>query len=145
MTSATNPPPRHLPMSATATLTNCYAPLPAAPGAAPPPRRARSERAGGDGAGGGPPARGSRGLRHVRLERGVLSQSSGSALVEWGHTKVLVSVRGPRPARCSGVHAADHGGGLACEGEQSDPDVVLMLGAFGTFVSLMQCQFTTCK
>jgi len=113
---------RHPPMSATATLTNCYVPLPMPPHAEPPtifdpfarptdpkhdPDTDKSDRT--------PSVRGPRGLRHIHLESAVLSQSSGSALVEWGHTKVMVSVRGPRPVNCSGMNAVNNGGGLVCE------------------------------
>jgi len=35
--------------------------------------------------------------------------------VEWGHTKLMVSVRGPRPVNCSSMNAANNGGGLVCE------------------------------
>lgn len=35
--------------------------------------------------------------------------------MEWGHTKLVVSVRGPRPTNCSSLNAANHGGGLVCE------------------------------
>lgn len=36
-------------------------------------------------------------------------------MVEWGHTKLMVSVRGPRPVNCSSMNAASNGGGLVCE------------------------------
>lgn len=61
--------------------------------------------------------RGPRTLRQIHLDRSVLSQSKGSSLVEWGHTKLMVSVRGPRPVNCSSMNAANNGGGLVCEGE----------------------------
>ncbi len=126
---------RHPPMSATATLTNCYVPLPAIShslestaafdpfsrpsdhhnttmalvGQQPHPTSAdaasKEQR------------RGPRTLRQIHLERSLLSQSNGSALVEWGHTKLMVSVRGPRPVNCSSMNAANNGGGLVCEGE----------------------------
>lgn len=134
-------PPRHPPMAATATLTNCYVPLPVAPPpeAATPPAfdplaRPADDRDGGnaigrngadDGDGDGQRAasarrRGPRTLRRIHLDRSVLSQSTGSALVEWGHTKLVASVRGPRPTNCSSLNAANHGGGLVCEGERKD-------------------------
>jgi len=59
--------------------------------------------------------RGSRTLRQIRLDKSILSQSKGSALVEWGQTKILVSVRGPRPINCSSLNAVNNGGGLVCE------------------------------
>ena len=61
-------------------------------------------------------SRGPRTLRHIHLSKSILSQSTGSSLVEWGHTKLLVSVRGPRPINCSSMNAANNGGGLICEG-----------------------------
>lgn len=59
--------------------------------------------------------RGPRTLRQIHLDRSILSQSTGSSLVEWGHTKLMVSVRGPRPVNCSSMNAANNGGGLVCE------------------------------
>lgn len=41
--------------------------------------------------------RGPKALRPIHLSTSVLSQSDGSALVEFGHTKILCSVHGPRP------------------------------------------------
>ena len=35
-------------------------------------------------------------LRELKIEAGVLAHSSGSAYIEWGQNKVLVSVHGPR-------------------------------------------------
>ena len=140
--AAPTPKPRHPPMSATATLTNCYVPLPASsPSSASsrcfdPFARPADDDDGDDNtmgvhpssssssaaaAAGGTAAerrrgRGPRTLRRIRLERSVLHQSTGSSLVEWGHTKLMVSVRGPRPANCSSMSAAGGGGGgLVCE------------------------------
>ncbi|KAL9182388.1 hypothetical protein ACHAXT_013040 [Thalassiosira profunda] len=141
---ATTTAPRHPPMAATATLTNCYAPLPAASSAAadvsadfdPFSRLVDTSTSDADGRslqfqsndghqtgdGSSQPdapaakqTRGPRGLRQLHLSRGILSQSTGSALVEWGHTKLVVSVRGPRPVNCSSLNAANGGGGLVCE------------------------------
>ncbi|KAL7528486.1 hypothetical protein ACHAWF_002582 [Thalassiosira exigua] len=136
MTASSAPRPRHPPMSATATLSTCYVPLPAAS-----PDRGDSTTSGGDFdplarpsddddgnalglAGGGgaaaaaperpPRTRGPRTLRRIRLDKSISSQSSGSSLVEWGHTKLAVSVRGPRPASRASLPSAA-GGGLACE------------------------------
>ena len=137
MSAATAPTPKpcHPPMSATATLTNCYVPLPASspsiassrsfdPFARPAddddgddntmgvhPSSSSSSAAGGTAAE-RRRGRGPRTLRRIRLERSVLHQSTGSSLVEWGHTKLMVSVRGPRPANCSSMGG---GGGLVCE------------------------------
>ena len=53
-------------------------------------------------------------VRQIHLDRSILSQSTGSSLVEWGHTKLLVSVRGPRPVNCSSMNASNNGS-LVCE------------------------------
>ncbi|KAL7490594.1 hypothetical protein ACHAWT_000156 [Skeletonema menzelii] len=110
--------PAHPSMSATATLTNCYVPLPAVvnssniisadydPYARPNndnhhdntslhPSKNTTAAA---------PTRGPRTLRQLHLAKSILSQSTGSALVELGHTKVMVSVRGPRPIACSSMN-----------------------------------------
>lgn len=129
-------PPRHSTMAATATLTNCYVPLPvtspldsASSSSYDPFARPSDECDDGDNNlsnqrgttnGDGSNAsnvRGPRTLRHIHLDRSILSQSTGSSLVEWGHTKLMVSVRGPRPVNCSSMNAANNGGSLMCEGE----------------------------
>lgn len=129
--------PRHPPMSATATLTNCYVPLPVmstsseatSSNSFDPFARPADDYDGGntlshqndDGEGDQKDSsaakqhRGPRTLRQIHLDRHILSQSTGSSLVEWGHTKLMVSVRGPRPVNCSSMKAANNGGGLVCE------------------------------
>jgi len=117
---------RHPAMSATATLTNCYVPLPvddpshdpssASFSSVPfdPWRRPTHDDADDDDDRDGdapPTTRGPKTLRRLHLRRSVLSQSTGSSLVEWGHTKVLCSVRGPRPFHCSGLSHGGIGGG----------------------------------
>ena len=130
--------PRHPPMAATATLTNCYVPLPAISNSLESatafdpfsrPSDHHNIAADNNTLGQHPiattndaskdPRRGPRTLRQIHLEHSVLSQSTGSSLVEWGHTKVMVSVRGPRPVNCSSMNAANNGGGLLCEGKRS--------------------------
>ncbi|KAL7450522.1 hypothetical protein ACHAWC_002429, partial [Mediolabrus comicus] len=59
--------------------------------------------------------RGPRTLRQLHLAKSILSQSTGSALVEWGHTKVMVSVRGPRPNNCSSMNNTNNNSILSCE------------------------------
>ena len=124
---------RHPPMSATATLTNCYVPLPAishsleSTAAFDPFSRPSDHHNTTIALVGQQPStadaasneqrRGPRTLRQIHLEHSALSQSNGSSLVEWGHTKLMVSVRGPRPVNCSSMNAANNGGGLVCEGE----------------------------
>ena len=131
MTAATTH--HHPPMSATATLTNCYVPLSSTDTSTSsnfdPTNRPTDDN--NDGNTLSHPKdnsstttnkqkqsnRGPRTLRHIHLDKSILSQSTGSSLVEWGHTKLLVSVRGPRPMNCSSMNAANNGGGLVCEGK----------------------------
>ncbi len=42
-------------------------------------------------------------IRHLCLDRSILSSSTGSSLIELGHTKVLCSVHGPRPITSSSL------------------------------------------
>jgi len=114
-------------MSMTATLTNCYVPLPATSSSS--SRHlfdpfARIDDNDGDTSlirknhndttttATNKTTRGPRTLRRLRLETSILTSSSvssnnsnggGSSLVEWGHTKLLVSVRGPRPITASSM------------------------------------------
>lgn len=48
-------------------------------------------------------------IRHLCLDRSILSSSTGSSLIELGHTKVLCSVHGPRPITSSSLTSG--GGG----------------------------------
>ena len=132
-------------MSATATLTNCYVPLPSASStnnasiSFDPFARTIDNNSNDDDnnntlshqtssaatttndqKSSNSTTRGPRTLRQIHLDKSILSQSDGSALVEWGHTKLMVSVRGPRPINCSSLNAANNGGGLVCEGEWSE-------------------------
>ena len=124
----------HPPMSATATLTNCYVPLSSTDTSTSsnfdPTNRPTDDSNDGNtlshpkdnsNSTANPKQqsnnRGPRTLRHIHLDKSILSQSTGSSLVEWGHTKLLVSVRGPRPINCSSMNAANNGGGLVCEGK----------------------------
>jgi ribonuclease PH len=130
-------------MSATATLTNCYVPLPAnsnnnnsyssANDNYDPYARPTNDHHNGDSTLHHPEntsaattsssstttaTRGPRTLRQLHLAKSILSQSTGSALVEWGHTKLMVSVRGPRPIHCSSLNsttAATTSSMLQCE------------------------------
>jgi len=131
MTAATTH--HHPPMSATVTLTNCYVPLSSTDTSTSsnfdPSNRPTDDNHDGNTLSHPKDAdsstttnqkqqsRGPRTLRHIHLSKSILSQSTGSSLVEWGHTKLLVSVRGPRPINCSSMNAANNGGGLVCEGE----------------------------
>ena len=82
--------------SAKTALTNCYT-----PGASDPlnQRINPSSRPCGDGKSG--ETRSAKAIRRLCLDRSILTSSTGSALVELGHTKVLCSVHGPRPATSS--------------------------------------------
>lgn len=126
-------------MSMTATLTNCYVPLPATSSSSSSCHLfdplARIDDNDGDTSlvrknhndkstaitTTNKPTRGPRALRRLRLETSILASSSassnsnsgggGSALVEWGHTKLLVSVRGPRPITASSMMKPHDGSG----------------------------------
>ena len=128
----------------TATLTNCYVPLPAATTSSSSCHLfdplARIDDNDGDTssllvrktnhndksssatatttAGTNKTTRGPRTLRRLRLETSILSSSNsgGSSLVEWGHTKLLVSVRGPRPITASSMMKPHDGGGSNSNG-----------------------------
>ena len=132
MTAATTH--HHPPMAATATLTNCYVPLSSTDTSTlsnfDPTNRPTDDINNGNTLSHSKDEnstttnqkqqsnnRGPRTLRHIHLSKSILSQSTGSSLVEWGHTKLLVSVRGPRPINCSSMNAANNGGGLVCEGK----------------------------
>ncbi|KAL7476671.1 hypothetical protein ACHAW6_002515 [Cyclotella cf. meneghiniana] len=104
----------HPTMSATATLSNLYVPLPlTGPSALYDPHARRDDSSpDNNNENTNVSKRGARTLRRLHLSRSTLSQSSGSSLVELGNTKLLVSVRGPRSvARCS----FGKEGGLVCE------------------------------
>lgn len=121
----------------TATLTNCYVPLPATSSSSSrhlfDPLARIDDNDGGDTSlirkhhttttATNKTTRGPRTLRRLRLETSILASSSvsssnnnnggGSSLVEWGHTKLLVSVRGPRPITASSMtkqHDGSSGG-----------------------------------
>ena len=97
----------HPTMSATATLSNLYVPLPL-----PSPKTTYDPHSRRDSS--NSETRSKRTLRQLHLTRSPLSQSTGSSLIELGNTKLLVSVRGPRSvSRCS----FGKEGGLVCEGE----------------------------
>ncbi|KAL7449076.1 hypothetical protein ACHAWC_001174, partial [Mediolabrus comicus] len=127
-------------MSATATLTNCYVPLPAVSSSSsstaddydPYARPNTDNQHHGDTSlttthqtknnpsqqqhtTATSTTRGPRTLRQLHLAKSILSQSTGSALVEWGHTKVMVSVRGPRPNNCSSMNNTNNNSILSCE------------------------------
>mmetsp|Transcript_63336 Transcript_63336/g.93988 ORF Transcript_63336/g.93988 Transcript_63336/m.93988 type:complete len:321 (-) Transcript_63336:49-1011(-) len=98
-------------MSATATLTNCYTPLPAESKTAKQSKELPQIRYSGDGTASTP--RTNHSLRRLCLSTSILPNSTGSALVELGHTKVLCSVHGPRPITSSSLPStsSNSGGG----------------------------------
>lgn len=48
-----------------------------------------------------------RSIRHLCVDRGILSNSTGSSIVELGHTKVICNVQGPRPLSASSVSGSN--------------------------------------
>ncbi len=63
--------------------------------------------------------RSSNAIRRLCLDRSILASSTGSSIVELGHTKVLCSVHGPRPATSSSLSSGSgefqSSGVLNCE------------------------------
>jgi exosome complex component MTR3 len=99
--------------SAKTTLTNCYTPSVATPLSH---RISPSRRPCGDGKSN--ETRSAKAIRRLCLDRSILTSSTGSSLVELGHTKVLCSVHGPRPATSSSLSTGKefHSSGvLNCE------------------------------
>jgi exosome complex component RRP41 len=47
-------------------------------------------------------------LRPIKFQLGVLNNADGSAYVEWGRTKILVGIMGPREAHPKHLALADH-------------------------------------
>ena len=144
----------HPPMSATATLTNCYVPLSSTDTSISsnfdPSKRPTDDNIDGNtlshskednssSTNKQQQSRGPRTLRHIHLDKAILSQSTGSSLVEWGHTKLLVSVRGPRPINCSSMNAANNGGGLVCEGKCIKNGYIRLLIRFLTLLLCVIC------
>lgn len=104
-------------MSANATLSNCYIPLPVASSSSQRHSNARTQfRTTGEGK---TTNRSASSLRRLCLDRSILSASDGSALLEIGQTKIICSVHGPRPpasSSLSGGRSDFHSGGvLNCE------------------------------
>lgn len=116
-----------MPLSAP-TLSNCYVPLPVTvvqeEGGGSNSEEGK-KRCSGDGrynssGSGSGSSRDDESLRYLSMDRSVLSTTDGSSLVELGHTKVLCSVHGPRPAASSSLGMGSskefHAGGvLKCE------------------------------
>ncbi len=50
-------------------------------------------------------------LRRIHLDRSILTSSTGSSLIEIGHTKLICSVHGPRPITSSSLSSGGGGGG----------------------------------
>ena len=99
--------------SAKTTLTNCYTPTAFMPKSR---QITPSSRPCGDG--NKSDTRSSKAIRRLCLDRSILGSSTGSSIVELGHTKVLCSVHGPRPATSSSLSSGRefHSSGvLNCE------------------------------
>eukprot|EP00586_Coscinodiscus_wailesii_P013064 CAMPEP_0172501774 /NCGR_PEP_ID=MMETSP1066-20121228/153395_1 /TAXON_ID=671091 /ORGANISM="Coscinodiscus wailesii, Strain CCMP2513" /LENGTH=118 /DNA_ID=CAMNT_0013276753 /DNA_START=120 /DNA_END=472 /DNA_ORIENTATION=- len=85
-------------------LTNCYTPLPASPRndetttTTTTTATAPNSRTYGDNT---PAPRPANALRRILMDTSILSQSTGSALLELGQTKILCSVHGPRSSSAS--------------------------------------------
>lgn len=84
------------------TLSNCYIPLPANkpnifinPASRPDGSTSSTSR--------NTCRRNAKTIRRLCIDRHILSSSSGSSLVELGHTKVLCNVHGPRPLTSSSL------------------------------------------
>lgn len=90
--------------TASTSLSNCYTPFPTGYQKA----FDSSNRHSGDGTG---ETRSSKAIRRLCLDRSILSSSSGSSLVELGHTKVICSVHGPRPSNSSSISGGAGGAG----------------------------------
>lgn len=93
--------------SASSTLSNSYTPLPLSLQASP------KERTYGDITSACRPPQS---LRRILMDTSILSQSSGSSIIELGHTKVVCSVHGPRSSSSSFGQTKFHSDGiLNCE------------------------------
>eukprot|EP00551_Chaetoceros_affinis_P012892 CAMPEP_0203672610 /NCGR_PEP_ID=MMETSP0090-20130426/8615_1 /ASSEMBLY_ACC=CAM_ASM_001088 /TAXON_ID=426623 /ORGANISM="Chaetoceros affinis, Strain CCMP159" /LENGTH=348 /DNA_ID=CAMNT_0050537949 /DNA_START=90 /DNA_END=1136 /DNA_ORIENTATION=+ len=57
-------------------------------------------------------------LRRIHLDRSILTSSTGSSLIEMGHTKIICSVHGPRPITSSSLGTG--GGAVAGGGSGGD-------------------------
>lgn len=95
-------------MVSNSTLSNCYTPLPSKsnkkitinPSSRP---------------SGGQTNRNAKSIRHLCIDRHILANSTGSSLVELGHTKVLCNVHGPRPISNPSANVSVSKGILNCQ------------------------------
>jgi len=98
------------------TLSNCYVPLPATK---PPTKINPNSRPDGSTKSRSTTFinattnthRNSKTIRRLCIDRHILSSSTGSSLIELGHTKVLCSVHGPRPLSSSSMPNTSNSGG----------------------------------
>lgn len=86
------------------TLTSCYTPTASSSQKHLLISKSLSTRP--DGSGNPNQTRTSNSIRRLCLDRSILSSSTGSSLIELGHTKVICSVHGPRPATSSSLISA---------------------------------------
>lgn len=96
-------------MSANSLLSNCYVPLPYNNLKKKTTINPSSRPSGGD------KKRNSKSIRHLCIDRHVLSNSTGSSLIELGHTKVLCNVHGPRPISSHNGNVSVAKGVLNCQ------------------------------
>lgn len=83
--------------SANTILSNCYTPLPAQEKGKHVKEKKQFINPTSRSSGVEKNHRNAKSIRHVCIDRHVLSNSTGSSLVELGHTKILCAVHGPRP------------------------------------------------
>jgi exosome complex component MTR3 len=102
--------------SSNTSLSNCYTPLPSTPSQsqstnnlltinpASRPSGSTSDK-----------TRSSKSIRHLTINRHILSNSTGSSLIEIGHTKILCNVHGPRPLTNPNSKGDITSGSLTCQ------------------------------
>lgn len=88
-------------MGSNSTLSNCYVPLPSSS------RKNKITINPSSRPSGGETNRNSKSLRHICIDRHILANSTGSSLIELGHTKILCNVHGPRPINPSTIDTTD--------------------------------------
>ena len=98
--------------SCKATLSNCYTPsISNNPNSSSRRRKLVCPTSRPSGSGKSNETRNAKTIRRLCLDRSILSSSTGSSLVELGHTKVICSVHGPRSLTSSSLTSGPGGGG----------------------------------
>ena len=85
--------------------------------------------------------RSSSSLRRVYISRHILSSSTGSSLIEIGHTKVLCAVHGPRSVGSSSLSGQS---GIASEGSSQDSGALNCEIRYAPFGVMPEIQRMTC-